>query len=177
MKKISHIDYIEQFNGFGLYDKCFVSILKSLNDPLPFLRGLVAEFGGKRKDIIYVQAKRRSGRSSYNIYKLYDALMLSVTNYTKVSIRIASFLGFSIAAIDFFIGIYYFVRKVIAWNSFPLGMAPLVIGVFFFCSIILIFIGLLGEYILNINMRLLNRPIVIEEKRINFDADNTEIVE
>ncbi|MDR3151279.1 MAG: glycosyltransferase family 2 protein [Holosporaceae bacterium] len=168
MKKIAYIDYIDQFTGFGLYDKSFISILKSLNDPMPFLRGLVAEFGGKRKEIAYRQSRRRSGKSSYNIYKLYDALMLSVTSYTKISIRIASFFGFFIATIDAIIGFYYFVRKIVSWDSFPLGMAPLVMGFFLFCSIILIFIGLLGEYILSINTRLLNRPLVIEEKRINF---------
>jgi len=168
VKKMSSIEQIEHFTGFGLYDKTFVGILKTLHDPVPFLRGIVAELGYERVDIPYVQQKRRAGKTSNNWYTLYDAAMLSFTSYTKSGLRIATIFGFLLSILTFFVGIFYLLFKLTHWNSFSAGMAPLVIGIFFIGSIQLFFIGFIGEYVMNINTRIMNRPLVIEEERLNF---------
>lgn len=168
IKKMSSVEQIEHFTGTGLYDKSFIDVLRKLDDPTPFLRGIVAELGPLRKDIPYTQAKRRAGHTHNNWYTLYDAAMLSFTSYTKVGLRIATIAGFIFASISMFVALCYLISKLIWWNSFPLGTAPMVIGIFFMGSIQLFFIGLLGEYVLNINTRVMHRPLVIEEKRINF---------
>ncbi|HEY8892442.1 MAG TPA: glycosyltransferase family 2 protein [Clostridium sp.] len=169
IKKMSNVEQIEHFTGFGLYDKSFVDILRNLGDPSPFLRGIVAELGFERKDIPYEQAKRRAGKTSNNLYILYDAAMLSFTSYTKMGLRIATFIGFALSGLSIIVALVYLILKLIYWNHFPIGMAPIIIGVFFFGSMQLFFIGLVGEYIMNINTRVMNRPLVIEEMRINFD--------
>lgn len=168
IKKMSSIEQIEHFTGTGLYDKSFIDVLRKLDDPTPFLRGIVAELGPLRKDISYTQAKRRAGHSHNNWYTLYDAAMLSFTSYTKVGLRLATIAGFIFSAITMFVAFCYLVAKLIWWNSFPLGTAPILIGVFFLGSVQLFFIGLLGEYVLNINTRVMHRPLVVEEKRINL---------
>ena len=168
IKKMSSVEQIEHFTGTGLYDKSFVDVLKSLDDPTPFLRGIVAELGALRKDIPYTQAKRRAGKTHNNWYTLYDAAMLSFTSYTKVGLRMASFLGFIIALLDILFAVLYFVAKLIWWDRFPMGTAPLLIGMFFLEGVQLIFLGLLGEYVMSINTRVMHRPLVIEEKRLNF---------
>lgn len=168
IKKMSSVEQIEHFTGTGLYDKSFVDILRQLDDPMPFMRGIVAELGFKRKDISYTQAKRRAGSTHNNWYTLYDAAMLSFTSYTKVGLRIATFLGFIFAVLDMMFALAYLVAKLIWWDRFPMGTAPLLIGIFFMGSIQLIFMGLLGEYVMSINTRVMDRPLVIEEKRINF---------
>ena len=169
IKKMSDVEQIEHFTGFGLYDQSFIDILKNLGDPSPFLRGIVAELGFSRKDIPYEQAKRRAGKTSNNFYKLYDAAMLSFTSYTKIGLRLATITGFLLSAISIIVALVYFIFKILYWNKFPMGTAPILIGVFFFGSVQLFFIGLVGEYIMNINTRIMNRPLVIEERRINFD--------
>ena len=168
IKKMSPVEQIEHFTGFGLYDKSFIDVLRDLDDPTPFLRGIVAELGYRRKDIEYTQAKRRAGHTHNNWYTLYDAAMLSFTSYTKVGLRVATMSGFLFASISMIVALCYLIAKLIWWNSFPLGTAPMVIGIFFMGSIQLFFIGLLGEYVLNINTRIMKRPLVVEEKRINF---------
>lgn len=167
IKKMSNVEMIEHFTGFGLYDKTFINMLRNLNDPTPFLRGIVAELGPKRKEIPYEQQKRRAGKTSNNWYSLFDVAMLSFTSYTKVGLRIATIAGFVFAIIGFLIAMVYLILKLIFWQNFVAGMAPILIGVFLFGSIQLFFIGLLGEYILSINARIMNRPLVIEEARIN----------
>ena len=168
VKKLSNVEQIEHFTGFGLYDREFIEVLKNLKDPSPFLRGIVAELGFERKEIPYEQLKRRAGKTKNNVYSLYDAAMLSFTSYTKAGLRIATIMGFVSGAISMIIAFVYLVLKLIWWNSFPMGMAPVLLGIFFFGSVQLVFIGLLGEYILTINTRIMNRPLVVEEKRINF---------
>lgn len=168
IKKFSDVEQIEHFTGSGLYDKEFIQILRELKDPTPFLRGIVAELGFKRKEISYEQPKRRAGKSSNTLYRLYDAAMLSVTSYTKVGLRICTFFGMLTGIISAIIGIVYLVFKLIWWNNFPAGMAPVLIGMFFLGSIQLFFIGFIGEYISSINLRVMNRPLVIEEERLNF---------
>jgi len=170
IKNMSSVQMIEHFTGFGLYDKTFIALLKELNDPIPFIRGIVAEYGAgfNLKEVEYEQPKRRAGKTHNNFYSLYDAAMLSVTSYTKVGLRIATFLGFMCSAISIVVAIVYIIMKLLYWNEFSAGTAPLTIGVFLIGGVQLFFIGLIGEYILNINTRVINRPIVVEEKRINF---------
>lgn len=168
IRKFSNIEIIEHFTGFGLYDKTFINILKKLDDPLPFLRGIVAEFGYNRKDIYYEQEKRKFGKTHNNFLTLYDAAMLSFTSYTKVGLRLATFIGFVISLLCFIIGIVYLLLKLLYWDMFNAGMAPLLIGIYFIGALQLLFIGILGEYILSLNSRIMKRPLVIESERINF---------
>lgn len=172
IRKFSDVEQIEQFTGFGLYDKKFIEVMKNLDDPTPFLRGLVAELGFRRKEIPYTQPKRRAGKTSNNFYRLYDAAMLSITSYTKVIMRLATIFGAICSGINIIIAIIYFVLKLLYWDRFPAGTAPLVIGIFLIGSIQLFFIGFLGEYILTINSRVMKRPLVVEEERVNFDDGN-----
>ena len=169
IKKLSSVEQIEHFTGFGLYDKSFIEVLRGLDDRLPFLRGIVAELGGKRKEIPYEQKKRRAGKTHNNWYSLYDAAMLSFTSYTKIGLRIATLGGLLLSAIGFLIALVYLVLKLIYWDRFVAGQAPILIGVFLMGSIQLFFIGLLGEYILSINARTIRRPLVVEERRVNFE--------
>ena len=166
---MSSVEQIEHFTGFGLYDKSFIEVLRNLKDPTPFLRGIVAELGFKRVDIPYRQAKRKAGKTHNNWYSLFDAAMLSFTSYTKVGLRFATIGGFIAAFISFCVAVVYLVLKLTHWYSFNAGMAPLIIGVFFLGSLQLFFIGFLGEYIMSMNNRIMNRPLVIEEERINFE--------
>ena len=147
IKKMSDIEQIEHFTGFGLYDKSFIKVLSELDDPTPFLRGIVAELGPRRKDIPYEQAKRRAGKTSFNFYKYYDAAMLSFTSYTKIGLRLATMAGFIFSAINLVVALVYLILKLIYWDRFSAGMAPILIGVFFTGSVQLLFIGLVGEYI------------------------------
>ena len=171
IKNMSSVKMIEHFTGFGLYDKTFISLLRQLDDPVPFIRGIVAEYGEgfNMIEVEYEQQQRRAGKTKNNFYSLYDAAMLSFTSYTKIGLRLATWLGFISAAISFVVAIMYFVMKLKNWYEFSSGIAPLTIGVFLIGGIQLFFIGLIGEYILNINTRVIHRPIVVEEKRINFD--------
>lgn len=168
IKNISEVEQIEHFTGFGLYDKDFIDVLRNLDDSKPYLRGIVAELGYERKEIEYTQAKRLNGKTSNNWYKLYDAAMLGFTSYTKAFLRIATMLGFVLSIVSMLIALTYLILKLVFWDSFPMGTAPIVVGIFFMSSIQIFFIGFLGEYILNINARVMKRPLVIEEKRINF---------
>ncbi|MGN1339183.1 MAG: glycosyltransferase family 2 protein [Oscillospiraceae bacterium] len=169
IKKMSDVEQIEHFTGTGLYDREFVEVLRNLKDPTPFLRGIVAELGFKRKDIPYEQQKRRAGKTKNNWYTLYDAAMLSFTSYTKVGMRIATISGFIMSLLSMLVALVYLVIKLVLWDNFPMGNAPILIGVFVLGGLQLFFIGLLGEYIMSINTRVMNRPLVIEEKRLNFD--------
>lgn len=171
IKNMSDVKMIEHFTGFGLYDKTFIALLKQLDDPIPFIRGIVAEYGAgfNMIEIEYEQLKRRAGKTKNNFYSLYDAAMLSVTSYTKIGLRLATFLGFGCSAVSFIVAIVYTVMKLLNWDGFSAGTAPMTIGVFLIGGVQLFFIGLIGEYILNINTRVINRPIVVEEKRINFE--------
>ena len=168
IKKMSDVEQIEHFTGFGLYDRSFIEVLRELDDPTPFLRGIVAELGYKRKNIAYEQQKRRAGKTHNNWYSLYDAAMLSFTSYTKIGLRIATIGGFLCAGISFVIAIIYLLYKLTHWYSFSAGVAPLIIGLFMMGGIQLFFVGLLGEYIMSINTRVMKRPLVVEEERINF---------
>ncbi|MBQ6931289.1 MAG: glycosyltransferase family 2 protein [Clostridia bacterium] len=171
IKKMSNVEQIEHFTGFGLYDKSFVKTLRELDDPQPFIRGIVAELGPERKEIEYTQPQRRAGKTHNNFYSLYDAAMLSFTSYTKIGLRLAVFAGGAFSLIGFIIALIYLILKLVNWYRFPAGTTPILIGVFLMGSIQMFFIGLLGEYIMNINSRIMKRPLVVEEERLNFEEE------
>ena len=168
IKKMSSIDQIEHFTGFGLYDSSFIEVLRNLNDPTPFLRGIVAELGYKRVNLEYTQAKRRAGKTHNNFFTLFDAAMLSFTSYTKVGLHMVTIAGMVLSVLSLLAALIYLVLKLFMWDSFSAGMAPLLIAIFFFNAVELLFIGFVGEYVMGINTRVMNRPLVIEEERINF---------
>lgn len=176
LKKIANVEQIEQFTGFGLYDKSFIKILKELKDPMPYFRGIVSELGFKRATVEYIQPKRERGKSKNNFLTLFDFGMLGITSYSKAILRMATITGFLISGVSFIIGIIYFILKLLYWDQFVAGMAPVLIGMFFLGAVQLFFIGFLGEYIMNINIRVMNRPLVVEECRINFDEES-EVME
>lgn len=171
IKNMSSVKMIEHFTGFGLYDKTFVDLLRELDDPIPFIRGIVAEYGEgfNMIEVEYEQAKRRAGKTHNNFYSLYDAAMLSFTSYTKVGLRIATFVGLAVSGVSVLIALYYFVQKLMNWYGYNAGYAPIMVGIFLLGGMQLTFLGLIGEYILNINTRVIHRPVVVEEKRLNFD--------
>lgn len=170
IRSMSSVKLIEHFTGFGLYDKTFVRLLKQLDDPIPFLRGIVAEYGAgfNMITVTYEQEERRAGKTHNNFYSLYDGAMLSFTSYTKVGLRLATLIGFAAGVISLIVAVVYLILKLRNWDSFSAGYAPMVIGVFLLGSLQLFFIGFLGEYVLNINTRVIHRPVVVEEERINF---------
>lgn len=174
IKRISNTEIIEHFTGFGCYDKSFLDILRGLDEPIPFLRGVVAEFAGNRLEMPYEQQKRRAGKSHINFFVLYDMAMRSFTSYTKVGLRMATFMGFFVAVLSIVIGVVYLIRKLIHWDAFDMGIPVILVGMFFLGAIQLIFLGLIGEYILAINQRTMKRPLVVERERINFDVKEEE---
>lgn len=167
--KLSEIDLIKDFTGFGLYDKKIMNILRTIDDPYPYFRGLICDIGFERAEIPYVQPIRKRGITKNNFYTLYDMAMLGITNHSKVPLRLATMTGFAVAILSLLVAVGYFIYKLIFWDSFSVGMAPLVIGLFFFAAVQLFFIGIIGEYIGAIHTQVLKRPLVIEKERINFD--------
>ena len=170
IKSFSDMDQVKMFTGFGLYDRSFVDVLRKLDDPTPFLRGLVAEYAPHRKEVKFKQGIRRSGKTSNTFYSLYDAAMLSFTSYTKIGLRLATLFGFLCSFVFMVIALVYLILKLIYWDRFAAGQAPLLIGMLFLGSIQIFFIGFLGEYVLSINQRVMHRPLVIEKERINFEV-------
>jgi glycosyltransferase involved in cell wall biosynthesis len=168
IRKLSDIEQIKNFTGFGLYDQKFIEVLRKLKDPYPYFRGLITEVGFNRAEITYVQPARKRGKTSNNFYSLYDLAMLGFVNHSKIPLRLASFIGFGMSVISFTIGIIYLVYKLLFWDRFEAGLAPLTIGIFLFSSIQLFFIGILGEYIGAIYTQVRERPLVIEKERVNF---------
>jgi len=169
ISKISETEQVKNFTGFGLYDQSFVAILKQLDEPYPYFRGLITELGFNRCEIPYVQPKREKGKTANNFYTLYDIAMLGFVNYSKLPLRMASFIGFGVSLVSILIAVGYFIAKLISWNTFSIGVAPLVIGLFFFGGIQLFFLGIIGEYIGAIFTQVKKRPLVVEKERINFD--------
>jgi glycosyltransferase involved in cell wall biosynthesis len=165
---IAETKLVQNNTGFGLYDKSVIDILRNMDEPYPYLRGLVPEIGFDIAKIEYHQPKRRRGITKNNFYTLYDIAILGITNHSKIPLRIATFTGFTMALLSFLVAVGYLVAKLIFWEKFSLGIAPLIIGFFFFSSVQLIFLGILGEYIGNIYTQILKRPLVIEKERINF---------
>ena len=169
ISRISESEQINNFTGYALYDKSFIDVIRKIDDPYPYFRGMVADLGFQRYDIPYTQQKRKYGKSSYNFYYLYDIAMQGFVNHSKVPLRLASFVGFSVSLMSFLFAIGYLIYKLLYWQSFQLGIAPLVIGIFFFGGVQLFFLGVIGEYIGAIFTQVKKRPLVIEKERINFD--------
>lgn len=173
-QKMSNIDSIEHFTGFGLYDKSFVEVMRKVDDPLPFLRGIVAELGYNIKKVEFIQPERRAGHTNNNFGTLYSIAMRSFTNYTRLGIRAMSIISFIGACVCLIISLFYLVQKILHWNSFDAGMIPLLLVICLLGCFQLFFIGMLGEYMYTMNARILHRPLVIEAERINFDIQNGE---
>ena len=160
---------IQNFVGYGVYDRKFMDALKRYRDPLPYFRGLVTEIGFRRTEIEYDQQQRKYGRSKHNLYSLYDVAMTGFVNHSKLPLRLATFSGFCLAGVSLLVALSYLVYKLLWWDTFSLGMAPLVNGLFFFSSVQLIFIGIIGEYIGAILTQVKNHPLAIEDEKLNFD--------
>ena len=159
---------VKNFTGFGLYDRAIMDYCRTVADPYPYFRGLISEIGLPIAQISYHQPARKRGITKNNFFTLYDLAMLGITNHSKVPLRLAAMLGFATALLSLLVAIGYLVYKLLFWKNFPLGTAPLVIGLFFFASVQLFFIGILGEYIGAIHTQVLKRPLVVEKERINF---------
>lgn len=172
--KVSEGEHIKQFDGFGLYDASFIQVIRKLRDPMPYLRGLVAELGCKRAEVEYTQEKRKAGKTSFNFARYYDVAMLGLTSSTKAIMRMATFLGGIMAGICVIIAVITFIIKLMKWNYFDVGTAATIIGIFFVGGVQIFFLGFLGEYILNINIRTMGHPVVVEEKRINMKRKVTK---
>lgn len=168
LRSLSDVRLIDNYTGFGLYDQRVIEILRAINDPYPYFRGLIADIGFEMAEIPFTQPRRKRGLTKNNFYTLYDMAMLGVTNYTKIPLRLATMLGFFSAVVSFLIGLVYLIYKLVYWYQFSLGSAPLVIGLFFLGSIQLLFLGIVGEYIGAIYTQVMHRPLVIEKERINF---------
>ncbi len=166
--RLSEIELIKNFTGFGLYDQKVIETLRSIEDPYPYFRGLICDIGFERAVIEYVQPSRKRGLTKNNFYTLYDMAMLGITNHSKVPLRIATMTGFIVALISLVVALGYFGYKLIFWDKFQVGIAPLVIGLFFFSSVQLFFVGIIGEYVGAIHTQVLRRPLVVEKERVNF---------
>ena len=168
IKAFSETPQIENFTGFGLYDRCVVEAMRKFHEPYPYMRGLVAEVGFRRVEVPFEQQARLRGKTKNNFFSLYDYAMTGFVNHTKLPLRLAAFVGFALAALSLAAAVTYFVYKLVFWDDFAVGLAPLVIGLFFFSSVQLIFIGVIGEYVGAIWTQVKNKPLVVEEERINF---------
>jgi polyisoprenyl-phosphate glycosyltransferase len=169
INRLSGVETYENFTGFGLFDRKVVETIKQMKDPYPYFRGIIAEIGMKRFEIPYHQPVRKRGVTTNNFYSLYDMAMLGITNLSKVPLRLVTFSGFVGALVSVLVSLAYFVYKLAFWNNFSVGIAPLVIGIFFFMSIQMLFMGIVGEYIGTIYTLVQNRPLVVEQERINFE--------
>ena len=167
--KLSDSRQIQHFNGFGLYDKAFVDVMRQIDDPNPYLKGLVAEFGMDISIIQYEQSESLRGKSGFNFMKYYDVAMLGITSYTKILMRVATFLGAALGVFSCFLAMFVLITKLLAWDLYSYGTASILIGVFFIGAVQLFFMGILGEYILSINTRSMRRPLVVVGESLNFD--------
>lgn len=177
VKRLSEVELTSNYYGFGLYDRCVMDILRGMDDPYPYFRGLIADIGFQPVKIEYRQPRRERGITKNNFYTLYDTAMLGITSHSKIPLRMATFTGFCLGTASLLVALAYFAYKLIFWNNFQVGMAPLVIGIFFFSAVQLFFTGILGEYIGVIHTQVLHRPLVIEKERINFGVEEPIIEE
>jgi glycosyltransferase involved in cell wall biosynthesis len=167
--RLSEVEQVRNCTGFGLYDKAFISVLRRLPDPYPYFRGIVAELGFRYATIPYTQPKRAAGVTKNNLYRLYDLGMQGIVNHSKVPLRLATMIGFVASVVSFTTAVGYFIAKMLFWYRLPIGFAPVIIGLFCVASVQLFFLGVLGEYIGSIYTQVRNRPLVVEQERINFD--------
>ncbi len=169
VNRMSNIQTFENFTGFGLYDRQVCDIIRSFKDPYPYFRGMIAEIGLPYKELPFNQPRRAKGITKNNWYTLYDMAMLGITNLSKTPLRLATFTGIATGFGSVVVAIFYLIYKLVYWNRFDVGIAPLVIGIFLFASVQLICLGIIGEYIGAIHTHILNRPLVIERERVNFE--------
>ena len=167
--RLSEIELARDNTGFGLYDRAVVDVLSHIDDPYPYLRGLVSDIGFPAAKVEFVKPARKRGITKNNFYTLYDLAMLGITSHSKVPLRVATMLGFAMSGLSLLVAAVYLVAKLLWWNQFSLGMAPLVIGLFLFSSVQLFFIGIIGEYVGAIHTQVLKRPLVVEKERVNFE--------
>ena len=168
ISKLSEVELVKNATGFGLYDKRVIEILREIDDPYPYARGLISEIGFDIARIPFTQPRRKRGITKNNFYTLYDIAMLGITNHSKVPLRLATMAGFSLSFLSLLVALGYLAAKLIFWETFSMGMAPIIIGLFFFASVQLFFIGIIGEYVGSIYTQVLKRPLVVEKERINF---------
>ncbi len=169
ISRISDVELIQNFTGFGLYDRQVIEVLRKIDDPYPYFRGLISEIGFKPMEVTYNQPKRYRGVTKNNFYTLYDIAMLGITSHSRVPLRLATMCGFALSAISLLVSLVYLISKLLFWDRFSFGAAPILIGMFFFASVQLFFIGLLGEYVGAILTQVMKRPLVVEKERINFN--------
>src|ERR1700681_588336 len=165
------IETYENFTGFGLYDRQGIDLVRQFGGPYPYFRGMIAEIGLPHAEVLYVQQRRKSGKTKNNFYTLYDLAMLGITKLSKVPLRLVTLSGFSRSLLSPTGGIAYFAYKLLFWHEFTLGIAPIAIGMFFLGSLQLLFMGVIGEYIGNIHTQVHNRPLVVERERLNFQYE------
>ncbi|TRV11685.1 MAG: glycosyltransferase [Microcystis wesenbergii Mw_MB_S_20031200_S109] len=168
MDSLSDIKITRNFTGFGLYDRKVIDVLREINDPYPYFRGLIEELGFESFSFEYQQQRRKRGISSYNFYRYYSEAMLGITSHSQVPLRLATMLGFALSLLSLVVALGYLIAKLLFWDYFPLGTAPIMVGLFLLASVQLFFIGIIGEYIGLMHMRILKRPLVVERERINF---------
>jgi glycosyltransferase involved in cell wall biosynthesis len=166
---ISENQTIKNATGFGLYDKKIIKIIKLIDDREPYFRGMVAELGYKIYELKIIQKKRKFGKSKNNLYTLYEYAMIGIISQSILPIRLMSIAGFLIAILSFLIGLFYIIKKLIYWETYKLGISPLLLPVIFLFGIQFVFIGIIGEYLRVLVIKAKNRPVVIEKERINFD--------
>ena len=166
--RLSEVPLVKNSTGFGLYDRAIMDVVRTVDDPYPYFRGMICDIGFEQALVEYTQARRRRGITKNNFYTLYDIAMLGITDHSKVPLRLATMLGFAMSGLCFAVALAYLVAKLVFWNRFVLGTAPILIGLFLFSSVQLFFIGILGEYIGAIHTQVLKRPLVVEKERINF---------
>lgn len=165
---LSDVEIVKDYTGFGLYDRQVIEELRGLHDAYPYLRGIISELGHEPALVEFVKPQRRGGITHNNFYTLYDMAMLGITNHSKVPLRLATLLGFGFSVVSFVVAMAYLVYKLLFWNEFALGVAPMLFGLFFFGSVQLFFLGVVGEYVGAMHTQILARPLVIEKERVNF---------
>ena len=171
IQKFSEEEQYANVSGFGLYDREVMDLIREVQDPIPNFRHLIADFGYKVEFVDYKKPNRVHGKSSYNFWRYYNTAMDSLVSTSSTPLRLATFFGFILSLITFIVGIAYLIIKLIFWNSFSIGSAPMLIGTFFIGSILLFFIGLVGEYVGAVLTRVTRRPLVVEKERVNFTKD------
>lgn len=175
LHKLAEMETYDHFTGFGLYDRRVIELVRAFDDPYPFFRGIIAEIGYPYKKIRYNQKARKSGFSKNRFYALYDSAMLGITNVSKMPLRLFTFFGFACAGLSVLASLGFLIYKLVYWDWFSVGMAPILIGFFFLTSLQLIFVGLLSEYVAAIHTQVMKRPLTVEAERINFDKPSDSI--
>jgi glycosyltransferase involved in cell wall biosynthesis len=169
IERLSEVPQVRNFTGFGLYDREVIEQVREIDDPYPYFRGLICDLGYRRAEITYSQPARQHGTTKNNLYTLYDLAMLGVTNHSKVPLRLATMAGFLLSIVAIGVSVIYLVMKLLFWQTFSFGLAPVLIGIYFFGAVQLLFIGVMGEYVGSIHTQVYHRPLVVEKERINLD--------